>query len=117
VEQVHGFFDKCHANLTMVWQTMFPLDPDTLTLLASMAKFKNYARVQTLVRKQLLAGVKLAFAFVLAHYWTLDLELISMTGVELRQYYPAASRLASIIVVRMDAGTEADLRTRTNQGA
>jgi hypothetical protein len=82
-----------------------------------MAKFKNSARVQTLVRKHLLAGAELAFAFVLARYRTLDLGLISMAGVELHQYYPAASRNASIIVARMEAGTEADLRTRTNQGA
>jgi hypothetical protein len=70
-----------------------------------------------LVRKQLLAGAELAFTFVLAHYWTLDLELISMAGVELRQYYPVASRPASIIVARMEAGTESNLQSRTNQGA
>jgi hypothetical protein len=45
MEQVHDFFDKCHANLTMVWQTMFLLDPSRLTLLALMAKFKNHVRV------------------------------------------------------------------------
>jgi hypothetical protein len=44
-EQVHGFFDKCHANLAMVWKTMFPLDPAPSTLLALMAKFKNPVRV------------------------------------------------------------------------
>jgi hypothetical protein len=73
VEQVHGFFDKCHANLAMVWKTMFPLDPAPSTLLALMTRFKNPIRVQDLIRKELLAGAELAFPFVLARYPTIDL--------------------------------------------
>ena len=117
VEQVQGFFDKCHANLAMVWKTMFPLDPAPSTLLALMTRFKNPVRVQALIRKELLAGAELAFAFMLARYPTLDLELIAKADVELQQYYPVARRPASIIVARMEAGTEASLRTRTDQGS
>jgi hypothetical protein len=113
---VHGFFDKCHANLAMVWKTMFPLDPAPSTLLALMAKFKNPARVQALIRKELLAGAELPFAFVLACYPTVDLELSAKADVELHQYYPVARCPASIIVTRMEAGTEANLRTQTDQG-
>jgi hypothetical protein len=58
VQQVHGFFDKCHAGLTM-WRTMFPLDPTPSALVALMAKFRNAAKVQTLGRSQL-ATLKLA---------------------------------------------------------
>jgi hypothetical protein len=116
VEQVHGFFDKCHANLAMVWKTMFPLDPAPSTLLALMTRFKNPVRVQALIRKELLARAELAFAFVLARYPTLDLELIAKANVELQQYYPIARHPASIIFARMEAGTKANLWTRTDQG-
>ena len=117
VEQVHGFFDKCHANLAMVWKTMFSLDPAPPTLLALMTRFKNLARIQALIRKELLAGAELAFAFVLARYPTLDLELIAKADVKLDQYYPVARHPAYIIVSRMEAGTERTLRTQTDQGA
>jgi hypothetical protein len=116
VEHVRGFFDKCHAKLAMVWKTMFHLDPPPSTLLASMARFKNPVRVHALICKELLAGVELAFAFVLARYPKLDLELIAKADVELHQYYPVARCPASIIVARMEAGTEENLRTQTDQG-
>jgi hypothetical protein len=101
----------------MVWQTMFPLDLVHSTLLGLMAKFRNAASVRTLVRNQLLARAELAFAFVLAHYPTLDLELIAKADVELHQYYHVVRRPASIIIARLEAGTEADLQARPNQGA
>jgi hypothetical protein len=44
------------------------------------------------MRKELLAGAELAFAFVLARSPTLDLELIAKGDVELQQYYPVARR-------------------------
>jgi hypothetical protein len=101
----------------MVWQTMFPFDPVPSTLLALMAKFRNAARVRTLVRNQLLAGAELAFDFGQARYPTLDLELIAKVDVELHQYYPVVRRPASIIIARLEAGTEVDLQVRANQGA
>jgi hypothetical protein len=116
VEQVHGFFDKCQANLAMVWKIMFPLDPAPSTLLALMTRFKNPIRVQDLIRKELLARAELAFSFALARFPTLDLELIAKANVELQQYYHVARHPASIIVTRMEAGTERSLRTRTDQG-
>ncbi|KAM0842398.1 hypothetical protein ACQ4PT_058389 [Festuca glaucescens] len=117
VEQVHGFFDKCHAGLAMIWKTIFPLDPAHSTLLALMAKFRNAASVRTLVRNQLLAGAEPAFAFVQARYPTLDLELIAKADVDLHQYYPVVRSPASIIIDRLEAGTEADLQARANQRA
>jgi hypothetical protein len=90
-----------------VWQTRFPLNHVPSTLLA---KFRNAASVRTLVRNQLLAGAELAFAFILARYSMLDLELIAKENVVRHQYYPIARRPASIIVARLEAGTEADFR-------
>ncbi|KAK1600867.1 hypothetical protein QYE76_017954 [Lolium multiflorum] len=73
VQQVHRFFDKCRAGLTMIWKTMFPLNPAPPTLLTLMSNFRNAARVRALVRSQLLAGAEIAFAFVLAQHPSLDL--------------------------------------------
>jgi hypothetical protein len=66
VQQVHGFIDKCREGLTMIWKTMFLLDSAPSTRLTFMAKFRNTARVRALVRSQLLARAKTAFAFVKA---------------------------------------------------
>jgi hypothetical protein len=92
VKQVHSFFDKYHTNLAIVWKTMFPLDPAPSNMLALMTQFKNPLRFQAPMRKELLAGAELAFAFVLARSPTLDLELIAKGDVELQQYYPVARR-------------------------
>jgi hypothetical protein len=116
VEKVHYYFDKCHAHLTMVWKTMFPLDPAPETLSSLMTRFRNPARIQSLVRMELLAGAEIAFASVLACHPTLDLESIANANVELNQYYPVARHLAYIVVSRMEAGTERYLRSQTDQG-
>jgi hypothetical protein len=101
---MHYFFDKCLAHLTMVWKTMFPLDPAPETLSDLMTRFKNPDRIQSLVHKELLVGAELAFASVLACHPTLDLESIAKANVELNQYYPVARHLACIVVCRMEAG-------------
>jgi hypothetical protein len=80
-----------------------------------MTRFKNPVRIQSQVRKELLAGAKLAFAFVLACYPTFDLESIAKADVELNQYYPVARHPAYIVVSRMEA--ERDLQTQNDQGA
>jgi hypothetical protein len=116
VDKVHYYFDKYHAHLTMVCKTMFPLDPAPETLSALMTRFKNRARIQSLERKELLAGAELAFAFVLAYHPTLDLESIANANVKLDQYYPVARHPAYIVISRMEAGTERDSKNQTGQG-
>jgi hypothetical protein len=54
---------------------------------------------------------------VLACHPTLDLESIAKADIELNQYYPVARHPAYIVVSRMEAGTEEDLRAHNNQGA
>ena len=91
--------------------------PSSSNFVSSDDSIQKSYRIQALIRKELLAGAELAFAFVLARYPTLDLELIAKADVELDQYYPVAKHPAHIIVSRMEAGTERSLRTRTDQGA
>jgi hypothetical protein len=95
---------------------MFPLEPTPKTLSVLMTRFKNPARIQCLVRKEILAGAELAFASVLAYHPTLDLESIAKADVELNQYYPVARHPAYVVVSRMSAGAERDLRNQTDHG-
>jgi hypothetical protein len=109
----------------MVWGTLFPFNPLPPTLLALMAKFKNAAEVRALVRNQLIVGAEVVFAFVLARYPTLNLELIANglplredgEPVDLNQYYPLVRNPATIVVDKLDRDTEADLLARAEQRA
>jgi hypothetical protein len=66
-----------------MWKTMSPLDPAPQSLSALMTRFKIPARIQALVRKELLVGAALAFASVLACHPTLDLVIIANGNVRL----------------------------------
>jgi hypothetical protein len=94
----------------MVWKTMFPLDPAPETLSALFNRFKTPVRIRSLVRKELLAGAELALASVLACHEAIDLESIANTNAILDQYYPIARHPAYIIVSRMEASYEGDLK-------
>ncbi|KAK1698732.1 hypothetical protein QYE76_015429 [Lolium multiflorum] len=90
VGKAHYYFDKFHAHLTMVWNTLFPLDQAPETLSALFTRFKSPERIRQLVRKELLAGAELALASTLACHPSLDLEAIANTEKNLSQYYDAA---------------------------
>jgi hypothetical protein len=66
------------------------------------------------VRKELLAGAELAFASTLACHPTLDLESISNANIKLDQYYRLARHPAHIVISRMEAGTERDLKNQAD---
>jgi hypothetical protein len=82
-EKVHYYFDKYYAHLTLVWKTMFPLDPTPETLSALFTLSKTPVRIRSLVRKELLAGAEVALASVLACHPTMDLESIANANVRL----------------------------------
>jgi hypothetical protein len=93
VQQVHRFFNKCHAGLKMIWKTMFPLNRVPPTLLALISNFKNAKRVRELVRCHLLAGAESAFAFVLSQHPSLDLIAIAQADGNISQFYPVVKTL------------------------
>ena len=102
----------------MVYQTMFPLNPQPETLLALMMKFKTPADVRLLVRNQLVAGAETAFSFVQARYPTLDLSLIANANpMNLAPYYPLVRGPASTIIDKLERSTEAALLAQAGQGA
>ncbi|KAK1607423.1 hypothetical protein QYE76_031096 [Lolium multiflorum] len=49
VGKAHYYFDKFHAHLTMVWNTLFPLDQAPETLSALFTRFKSPERIRQLV--------------------------------------------------------------------
>jgi hypothetical protein len=100
----------------MVWKTMFPLDPAPETRSALFIRFKNPAKIQSLVRKELLAGAELAFVSVLAHHPSIDLESIAKANEKLDQYFPVARHPAYIVIPRMEASTERILKNQADQG-
>jgi hypothetical protein len=109
-EKVHYYFDKYNAHLSMVWETMFLLDPAPETLASLFNRFKTPQRIQLLVRKELLAGAELALASVLTCHPTLDLEVIANANRRLDQYYSIARHPAYVIISRMETGVERDLK-------
>ncbi|KAK1616213.1 hypothetical protein QYE76_021730 [Lolium multiflorum] len=117
VGKVHHYFDKFHAHLTMVWNTLFPLDQAPETLSALFTRFKSPERIRQLVRKELLAGAELAFASILACHPSLDLRAVANTERNLGQYYDAARGPAYTIVSRMESCLEKDLKAHWDRGA
>ncbi|KAK1683153.1 hypothetical protein QYE76_044001 [Lolium multiflorum] len=117
VGKAHYYFDKFHAHLTMVWNTLFPLDQAPETLSSLFTRFKSPERIRQLVRKELLAGAELALASTLACHPSLDLEAVANTEKNLGQYYDAARGPAYTIVSRMESCLEKDLKAHWDQGA
>ncbi|KAK1643324.1 hypothetical protein QYE76_061129 [Lolium multiflorum] len=117
VGKAHYYFDKYHAHLTMVWNTLFPLDQAPETLSALFTRFKSPERIRQLVRKELLAGAELAFASILACHPSLDLGAVANTKRSLGQYYDAARDPAYTIVSRMESCLEKDLKAHWDRGA
>ncbi|KAK1611472.1 hypothetical protein QYE76_035145 [Lolium multiflorum] len=117
VGKAHYYFDKFHAHLTMVWNTLFPLDQAPETLSALFTRFKSPERIRQLVRKELLAGAELALASTLACHPSLDLEAVANTEKNLGQYYDAARGPAYTIVSRMESCLEKDLKAHWGREA
>ncbi|KAK1617184.1 hypothetical protein QYE76_022701 [Lolium multiflorum] len=117
VGKAHYYFDKFHVHLTMVWNTLFPLDQAPETLSALFTRFKSPERIRQLVRKELLAGAELAFASILACHPSLDLGAVANTERSLGQYYDAARGPAYTIVSRMESCLEKDLKAHWGREA
>ncbi|KAK1617131.1 hypothetical protein QYE76_022648 [Lolium multiflorum] len=116
VMKAHYYFDKYHAHLTMVWNTLFPLDQAPETLSGLFTRFKSPERIRQLVRKELLAGAELAFASILACHPSLDLRAIAKTDRNLGQYYDVARGPAYTVVSRMESCLEKELKAHWDRG-
>ncbi|KAK1684390.1 hypothetical protein QYE76_045238 [Lolium multiflorum] len=107
VQQVHRFFDKCYKGLRIIWKTMFPLNAVPPTLLTLMSEFSNAKKIRSLVRAQLIAGAKAAFALVLVCHPSADLLAIANAVGELGPLYPKVDLPAAIVIERLEGTSTA----------
>ena len=90
----------------MVYDELFPLDPAPEGIVALLNKLRNRKAVHEFVRMQLVAGAKVALAFVRIHYPPIDLQPVGrgppapLDGrmVEMRTHYAVAAAPAENII-------------------
>ena len=112
VQQVHTFFGTCRDKLAMIYQTMFPLNPQPNSLPQLMEKFKGPAEVRMLVRNQLIAGAEVALAFLHDAYPTLDLTLIvTRDGVNAAATQKEVADAALIAIESLEAAEKMHLQS------
>ena len=96
----------------MVYRTMFPLNPQPNSLRKLMEKFKGPAEVRGLTRKQVMAGIKLALAFVHDAEPTLDLDfIVNRDGVNPRRLVRFVTDAALVLLQRLEEAQEMELRS------
>ena len=62
--QVREFLDFCTSTLAMVYNTMFPRNPQPDNLPELMGKFKDVHNIHDFVKAQMIAGAKLALIWL-----------------------------------------------------
>ena len=77
VKQVSGVLGSCHAALCNIYNAMFPLNRQPEGLFALVKEFCNYKEAKRLVRRQLIAGAKVALAVAKTHHPRLDFDKIA----------------------------------------
>ncbi|KAK1604653.1 hypothetical protein QYE76_028326 [Lolium multiflorum] len=74
--QVRDFLDFCTSTLAMVYNAMFPRNPQPANLSELMNKFKNVHQIHQFVKAQLMAGARFAFIWLKICYLKLDLNIV-----------------------------------------
>jgi hypothetical protein len=99
----------------MVYSTVFPRNPAPQDFTELMGKFRHAADIRNFVKIQLVAGAKLALAWVRVHKPTLDIDAISRgfparrsnKGVRMTRHYAVAHEPAIRMIQRLlDADSE-----------
>jgi hypothetical protein len=86
---------------------MFPLDEIPPTLLTLMSKFSNTRKIRGLIRAQLIAGAKSAFALVLLRHPSADLMEIANTDGDVGPLFPKTEIPATIVIERLEDSSKA----------
>ena len=72
--QVRDYLDFCTRTLAMVYNAMFPRNPQPKNLPDLMKKFKNVHQIHGFVKAQLMAGARFALIWLKICYPKLDLS-------------------------------------------
>ena len=102
VQQVHRFVTKCYTGLRVIWKIMFPLNEVPPTLLTLMSKFSNVKKIRGLIRAQLIAGAKSAFALVLSKHPSADLMAIANSDGNVGHIFAKTQIPATIVIDRLE---------------
>ena len=93
----------------MIYNTMFPRNPTLKDFTELMGKFSHVTDIHNFVKLQLVAGAKIALAWVRVHKPTLDIDAISQgfpaqqgrRGVRMVHHYDAAHEPAIRMIRRL----------------
>jgi hypothetical protein len=77
--QTQGFLDFYNSTLAMVYNAMFPRNPQPENLTELMDKFKHMRNIHDFVKAQMVAGAKLALIWLKTCNLKLDLDKIVET--------------------------------------
>ena len=117
VGQVEVFFESCRSSLALVHSALFPLDEAPQGLAALMQKFRRGKAIRGFVREQLVAGARVALAFVRVHHPHVNLEVVGRGlppapgggRIPMEDHYEAATGPAANIIRLVEAETQAML--------
>ena len=77
------FLDFCNSTLAMVYNAMFPRNPQPENLTQLMDKFKDVRNIHDFVKAQMVAGAKFALIWLRIYHSKLDLDKV-VDGVLLK---------------------------------
>jgi hypothetical protein len=112
--QVRDFLDFCNSTLAMVYNVMFPRNPQPENLTELMGKFRDTRNIHDFVKAQMVAGAKLNLIFMCICNSKLDLDKLvdhvflrlSKRRMNIDRHNAAAAPIAERIIdelLRVDA--------------
>jgi hypothetical protein len=81
--QTREFLDFCNNTLGMVYNAMFPRNPQPGNLTQLMVKFKDVRNIHNFVKAQMVAGANFALIWLRIYHLEMDLDEV-MQGVLLK---------------------------------
>ena len=75
--QAREFIDFCRSSLGMVYNAMFPRNPQPENFTELMEKFKNVRDIHSFVKAQMVAGAKFALICLRIHHPKIDLDEVA----------------------------------------
>jgi hypothetical protein len=113
--QTRGFLEFCNSTLAMVYNAMFPRNPQPDNLFELMSKFKDVRSIHGFVKAHMIAGAKLALIWLKICHSKLDFNKIvetfylkaSKKKIKVDKHDAVVSPVAEIMVdglLRVDTG-------------
>jgi hypothetical protein len=113
--RTRGFLDFCNSTLAMVYNAMFPRNPQPDNLPELMSKFRDVRSIHDFVKAQMIAGAKLALIWLNICHSKLDFNTVvetfylkaSKKRINVDKHDAAVSPVAEVMVdeiLRVDTG-------------